>query len=104
MSVTLEHYPTKFKAKIRHCIKLLKTKEKNLSYCLIYKEWIDHCPPKCGYFEEGNAGSIEEIKKRKLNYECLYFSRKHDEQDYFCKLFEQMSPFCDSCQYPAYKD
>jgi hypothetical protein len=102
--VTLEQYPTKFKTEFRHCLKLLDIKDNPLSYCIVYKEWINHCPPKCGYFEEGEVGMIENVKKRKLDYECLYFSRNSKNMDYICILFEQESPFCESCQFSRYKD
>ncbi|MFX0084097.1 MAG: hypothetical protein ACFFAU_00350 [Candidatus Hodarchaeota archaeon] len=102
--MTLGQYPTKFKNEIQHCLKLLDTKDKSFRYCLVYKDWIDYCPPKCGYFEEGEAGTIENVKKRKLNFECLYFSRDSNKIDYFCILFNQESPFCEFCKLPLYKD
>jgi hypothetical protein len=102
--VTLEHYPAKFKPELRRCIKLLKTNDQKLGYCLIFREWIAQCPEKCGYIEEGEEGKIEETKERKLNHECVYFTRTSESKDYYCDLFEQEGPFCDSCQFAAYTD
>ena len=100
--VTLEHYSSKLKPELRRCIKLLKTNDPNLGYCLVYKDWIKNCPEKCGYFEEGEEGKIKEIEERKLDHECLYFTKTSESKDFYCKLFEQDGPFCESCQFAVY--
>jgi hypothetical protein len=72
----------------------------SIAYCIKYHEWINKCPNKCGFFEEGTPGNIQDLKKQKFNPECLYFARSEtDKSIYQCKLFKQDNPMCESCQY-----
>jgi hypothetical protein len=88
IKVTFEEIDTPFK----QCTNLVSTST-SLAYCIKYHEWITKCPNKCGFFEEGSPGNLDNLKKEKFNPECA------DNSIYQCKLFKQENPMCESCQY-----
>jgi hypothetical protein len=95
IKVTFEEIDTPF----RQCTNLVSTST-SLAYCIKYHEWITKCPNKCGFFEEGSPGNLDDLKKEKFNPECFYFARSDaDNSIYQCKLFKQENPMCESCQY-----
>ena len=83
----------------KYCIHLVTTST-SLSYCIKLHEWITKCPVKCGFFEEGSSGKIDNLRKEKFNPECYYFVRNRSGKFlYQCNLFKQENPLCESCQY-----
>ncbi len=83
----------------KRCNHLVSTST-SLAYCIKYHEWMTKCPKKCGYFEEGPPGNLDDLKKEKFNPECFYFSKSDTNNSiYQCKLFKQENPMCESCQY-----
>lgn len=83
------------------CIYLIVTRTQIIAFCLEYREWINTCPSKCGYFEEGEVGTHEEVVGKKYNIDCHYFTRikSGEKVNYYCKLLEQNEPYCDMCLY-----
>ena len=99
---------TEIKINFKHCFHLLESFDQNVGFCLKFREWINGCPNKCQEFASGEVGKIAEAEQKKFNIECLHFIRQKNvkklEIEYFCNLMEQEDPFCDSCQFPRYKE
>jgi hypothetical protein len=93
------------------CIYLHESPEKKgviIAYCLRFHDWLDQCPRKCQEYIHGEVGKIIETERKRFNIECLYFSRKLQNNGsspiYYCNLLLQEDPFCYSCQFPSYKE
>lgn len=84
----------------KDCINLVKAENEPVSYCMKFKLEIDRCPSQCGYYSKGVPGDIEETRKKKLNFECLYLARVNNEHRtpvYVCSLMNLQNPPCQDC-------
>ena len=88
------------KSAFKQCSNLISTKNTTLAFCIKFHEWLDQCPQKCGFYQEGSIGKIDELKSKNYNFECHYFTHSTlISGEYRCKLFEQDNPLCESCKF-----
>ena len=69
-------------------------------FCLKFKEWNTHCPPKCPYFIKNTNEANDKEKIKCYDLECLYLTHILNEtgfSTFFCELFMLKDPNCQSC-------
>ena len=87
------------------CEYLISTNKPSLAYCLKYHDWLNQCPQKCAYYQNGDPKSLDDLKTKMYNFECLYFTNSETEKgSYMCQLFKQNNPLCEPCQFAKMSD
>jgi len=82
----------------KRCSALIESKNQS-AYCLRYKEWLDHCPPRCPFFTEGPPAKITEAQQNGYKLSCVKCTRVPVEgrMVFYCDFYEEANPDCRNC-------
>ncbi|MHA2246801.1 MAG: hypothetical protein ACXADY_17790 [Candidatus Hodarchaeales archaeon] len=89
----------------KSCLYLVETKQNDVVFCLNFREWIDQCPPKCGYRHEGGSVRMKEVEQRSYDIDCVHCTRKcceSDQSSFVCDKLEIKEPLCEECEHAEY--
>lgn len=72
-----------------------------LFLCVVFKEFLRSCPPKCPYYKVGSPLSFDYLYQANYDFECTYFQNlvqcaSNDKQSFICELTGH-PPNCPNC-------
>ncbi len=75
--------------------------EEKLFFCLVTKEFLDSCPPKCPYYIQGSSIPMDLIYQNNIEMECTYLHMiaciaPQDERQLICSRISTFTQ-CENC-------